>query len=211
MYDYSGEFAFECGIPAKCALSGVLMIIIPNRMGIAIFSPRVNNSGISERGLDFCRKMTQQFKFHIHDRVPGSNSLALDPSRHNGNNNDRDLHILLLAASKGDIRAFKLLHNVCGAELVNCGNYDGRTAMHIACQECKLNIIEYILTHSDLKTDMKDRWGKTPLDVAIEGNFTKIVSLLRINSSQTSSLNSNSLRTNGKRRKPVPPPPPKKK
>lgn len=67
MYDYSGQFAFEIGMPAKSGVSGCMIVVLPDSLGLAIYSPRVDRYGNSVRGVRLCEGLVRSQNLHILD------------------------------------------------------------------------------------------------------------------------------------------------
>ncbi|CAD5225676.1 unnamed protein product [Bursaphelenchus xylophilus] len=81
MYDYSGQFAFSVGIPAKSGVSGGLILVIPNVMGICLYSPKLDRCGNSVRGVEFAKKMVECMGLHNYDSLLHSDEKKLDPRK----------------------------------------------------------------------------------------------------------------------------------
>jgi glutaminase len=67
MYDYSGEWAYQVGLPAKSGVGGGIVAVVPKLLGIAVFSPRLDPRGNSVRGVKVCEELSSHFGFHSFD------------------------------------------------------------------------------------------------------------------------------------------------
>jgi glutaminase len=50
LYEQSGEWLYQVGLPGKSGLGGGILTVAPGRAGIGSFSPRLDETGNSVRG-----------------------------------------------------------------------------------------------------------------------------------------------------------------
>lgn len=164
MYDYSGEFAFKIGIPAKSGVAGAIMIVIPNVMGIALWSPRLDDIGNSARGIEFCKLLGSKFSFHIFDNI--CDETKINPLIDQSNDTYHQFTEICLAAQQGDLEHLKILFNR-GADF-HLSDYDGRTPLHIAVSESHVHICNFLIEIVKLDVHKKDRWNTSPSSEALK-------------------------------------------
>ncbi|MEB3228211.1 MAG: glutaminase A [Synechocystis sp.] len=69
MYDFAGEWVYQIGFPAKSGVSGGIIGVVPGRMGIAVFSPPLDERGNSIRGIKVCAELSRRFDLHIFGKL----------------------------------------------------------------------------------------------------------------------------------------------
>jgi glutaminase len=176
MYDYSGEFAFEIGLPAKSGVSGAMMIVVPRVMGVCVWSPRLDRNGNSVRGIEFCRELVSRYNFHVFDGLVDSESAGKrDPRLSQDKEAVSDVLRLCWAASTGDLDQVRALVGA-GAD-PDLGDYDGRTPLHLAAAEGRDEVVAYLL-ELGVRTDLVDRWGGTARVDAERAGYADIVAML---------------------------------
>lgn len=65
MYDYSGEWVYRVGIPAKSGVGGGITAVVPGKLGIGTFSPLLDAKGNSVRGIKVCEDLSRDFGLHL--------------------------------------------------------------------------------------------------------------------------------------------------
>ncbi|XP_044144282.1 glutaminase liver isoform, mitochondrial [Bufo gargarizans] len=175
MYDFSGQFAFHVGLPGKSGVSGAILLIVPNIMGVFCWSPPLDRIGNSVRGIHFCHELVSLFNFHHYDNLRHCVK-KVDPRKEIRETQHKTVVNLLFAAYSGDVSALRRFA-LSGMNMEQ-KDYDSRTALHIAAAEGHLDVVKFLIEGCKVNPFGEDRWGNVPLQDAISFERHDIVKLL---------------------------------
>lgn len=140
MYDFSGRWAFEVGVPAKSGVSGAMMLVVPNVCGIALWSPRLDSYGNSTAGLVAASYILQRWSFSCFEgggKLSGPRASITAGKYSDGA--DMQHYVLYEAAANGHIAALQGIART-GANIF-VADYDGRTAAHFAASHNQPHVL----------------------------------------------------------------------
>lgn len=76
MYDAAGDWLTTVGIPAKSGVAGGIMGVLPGQVGIAVFSPKLDEHGNSVRGVEIFERLSKDMGLHLMEGTPSAQTIV---------------------------------------------------------------------------------------------------------------------------------------
>ncbi|HLR20620.1 MAG TPA: glutaminase A [Tissierellaceae bacterium] len=65
MYNFSGQYAVEVGIPSKSGVAGGIMGVVPSKVGIGVYSPALDKYGNSKVGYEIMKDLSKELNLSL--------------------------------------------------------------------------------------------------------------------------------------------------
>lgn len=163
MYTFSGEWAIRFGAPAKSGVAGLILVVIPGKMSIAIWSPPLDRHHNSVRGIAFCDRLFAHYKLHRNE-MDLPMTTKIDPFLSKTENERRDIILAIWAARDGNLPLLRSLFKR-GVDLSK-SDYDNRTPLHLATKCNQAEVISFLIKEAGVDKEPVDDSGLTPLEEA---------------------------------------------
>jgi len=72
LYERSGEWMYEVGLPGKSGVSGGIVTVSPGKGGLGTFSPRLDEAGNSVRGALLTRHLSERLGLNVYASAPAA-------------------------------------------------------------------------------------------------------------------------------------------
>lgn len=76
MYDAAGDWLSTVGIPAKSGVAGGIFGVLPGQVGIAVFSPKIDEHGNSVRGVKIFERLSHDMGLHLMQGTPSAQTIV---------------------------------------------------------------------------------------------------------------------------------------
>ncbi|MDX6291667.1 MAG: glutaminase [Kribbellaceae bacterium] len=112
MYNDSGKFSDQVGLPAKSGVSGNVMMVVPaQRFAVVTFSPRLDEAGNSVRGVEVCRRLVEDFGLHPYRGLGGERAREVGGAARSG---PQSAPVHVRSADRTDARGDAVRHAFSG-------------------------------------------------------------------------------------------------
>jgi hypothetical protein len=190
----AAEFAEGCKLLQQAALGNLENIkdILKERPHLLNFRDYDRRTALhvaaSEGHLEACKYLVQKgAKVNRSDRWGGSPLDDAHRHRHKeiiiylrdlgaSSGTTNNMSNFITAAADGDVDEVALLLSVGEIDL-NEGDYDRRTALHLAAGEGKVEVVK-LLCQRGANVNVEDRWGSRPLDDAVSSKHQECAQIL---------------------------------
>jgi len=112
MYDYSGNWVYTVGMPAKSGVGGGIIAVLPGQLAVAVFSPRLDERGNSARGIKVCEQLSADMGLHVYHSARTTTAsvtrLSYDGSQVHSRKMRRERDLQFLEAHGQTIRVLEL-------------------------------------------------------------------------------------------------------
>jgi glutaminase len=112
MYDFSGGWIYNVGMPAKSGVGGGIMAVLPGQFGLGVFSPRLDAKGNSVRGIEACKRLSKDFSLHLFHVVRSTSATVMrqvyDCAKRTSRRRRSEAELAVLATQGHRIRVYEL-------------------------------------------------------------------------------------------------------